>query len=66
MFKELKDVFKLMNHKDQLQCFTREIQLFERVIQRLEQDESTPQLSDNEGGNFEMKKNDYKEILNIE
>jgi hypothetical protein len=36
MYKELRDVFRLMNHRDPAQSFTREIQLFERVIARLE------------------------------
>lgn len=35
MFKELKEVFELMNYKDPQQCFSREIQLFEKVIRRL-------------------------------
>ena len=36
VFEELRDVFKLMNHKDQLQSFKREINLFERVIHKLQ------------------------------
>ena len=36
LFKELRDVFKLMNHNDTQQSFKREIRLFERVIAKLE------------------------------
>lgn len=67
MYKELRDVFRLMNHKDHEQNFGREIKLFERVIQRLEDLYSNPNasarsvLSDNEGGNFEMRKNSFKD-----
>ena len=35
MFRELRDVFKLMNHKDSTQNFKREIKLFDRVVVRL-------------------------------
>ena len=34
-FQELRDVFKLMNHKDKQECFKREIQLFDNVIDKL-------------------------------
>jgi len=37
LFKELRDVFKLMNHNDTQQSFKREIKLFERVIAKLEE-----------------------------
>jgi len=36
MFKELRDVFRLMNHNDPQKNFGREINLFERIISRLE------------------------------
>jgi len=36
MYRELRDVFRLMNHKDKEKNFSREIELFERVIKRLE------------------------------
>lgn len=35
LFKELRDVFKLMNHNDTQQSFRRELRLFDRVISRL-------------------------------
>lgn len=35
LFKELRDVFKLMNHNDTQQSFRRELKLFDRVISRL-------------------------------
>ena len=60
MYKELKDVYKLMNHRDQEQNFGREIKLLERVIAKLEELYQNPAassrslLSDNEGGNFEL------------
>lgn len=34
-FQELRDVFKLMNHKDKQECFKREIKLFDNVINKL-------------------------------
>jgi hypothetical protein len=37
MYRELRDVFRLMNHKDLEKNFNREIALFERVICRLEE-----------------------------
>ena len=36
-FQELRDVFKLMNHKDKKQCFKREIDIFDNVISKLTQ-----------------------------
>jgi hypothetical protein len=69
LFRELRDVFKLMNHKDQLQCFKREIELFNNIIARLsevysEQHSASNVNSDNEGGNFEQRKNELKVGLN--
>ena len=61
LYKEMKEVFKLMNHNDSQQCFKREIKLFERVIARLNDvyfgDPNMSYVSDNsenEGGNFEQ------------
>ena len=68
MFRELRDVFKLMNHKDANQNFKREIKLFDRVVVRLTDlynnegklprgwnvDKDVSVLSDKEGGNYEQ------------
>ena len=60
VYKELRDVFKLMNHKDQQDCFKREIKLFDRCITRIQALNASEHnntinnvLSDNEGGHFE-------------
>lgn len=69
MFRELRDVFRLMNHKDQEQNFQREIKLFEKCIIRLEELYQNPNASarsvvnDKEGGNFENnRKNSFKDF----
>jgi hypothetical protein len=36
MFRELRDVFRLMNHRDEQKNFGREIELFEKIISKLE------------------------------
>jgi signal peptidase I len=69
MFRELRDVFKLMNHKDSTQNFKREIKLFDRVVVRLtdlynnegklprgwkNENINVSILSDKEGGNYEQ------------
>jgi signal peptidase I len=69
MFRELRDVFKLMNHKDSSQNFKREIKLFDRVVVRLtdlynnegklprgwnNENINVSILSDKEGGNYEQ------------
>lgn len=67
LFIEMRDVFKLMNHNDKQQSFKREIRLFDRVIAALQDlynnngnlpnyRPSRMDLSENEGGNFEMQK----------
>jgi hypothetical protein len=37
LYKEMRDVFKLMNHNDKQQSFKREIRLFDKCIQRIEE-----------------------------
>lgn len=64
-----------MNHKDKQKNFSREIDLFDRVIRRLEllyQNPNASQLdlvADNEGGNFELKNAakpyNFKEIVQV-
>ena len=56
-----------MNHKDERKAFKREINLFERVIARLEggtieqvNQSRSVVLSDNEGGNIELNRLEYK------
>lgn len=75
MYRELRDVFRLMNHKDKQKNFGREIELFDKVIRRLEllyQNPNASQLdlvADNEGGNFELKNAakpyNFKEIVQV-
>lgn len=75
MYRELRDVFRLMNHKDKQKNFGREIDLFDRVIRRLESLYQNPNASqqelvaDNEGGNFELKNGpkpyNFKEIVQV-
>ena len=67
-FREMRDVFKLMNHNDSLQSFKREIKMFDRIIVSLTElyqnggqmprsfnliNQNSAQ-SDKEGGNVEM------------
>lgn len=68
MYRELRDVFRLMNHKDEQKNFSREISLFERIIAKLENLYQNPSASlrdvhedDNEGGNLENSKKILKE-----
>lgn len=66
LFKELRDVFKLMNHNDTQQSFRRELKLFDRVIARLSELYEQQGLSgrshqqDAEGGNFELQRLDQE------
>ena len=70
MYRELTDVFRLMNYKDTNKNFGREIALFERVIVRLEELYQNPNASirdindNNEGGNFEIKKSALSDFKN--
>lgn len=81
MFRELRDVFKLMNHKDSTQNFKREIKLFDRVVVRLtdlynnegklprgwkNENINVSILSDKEGGNYEqMQRLESRERKNL-
>lgn len=69
-YQELREVFKLMNHHDKDQNFTREIKIFQKLIEKLDKiqkEELTSEIlnqsgiSVKEGGNFEQN----KQLVNI-